>query len=61
WGLECLARGAQREAQRERAGQGKAKDRGVAVRMHEVTIAETPEGWQTSHSSLPYAAGNDEL
>src|SRR5258705_5167451 len=46
-GLEFLARGAQQQAKRERAGQGKAKDLGVAVRMHGSTIAEISRPWQT--------------
>src|SRR5258708_35931009 len=52
-GLEFLARGAQQQAERERAGQGKAKDRGVAVRMHGSTIAEISGAWQTPMFVIP--------
>jgi hypothetical protein len=46
--LEFLARGAQQQAERERAGQGEAKDRDVAMRMHGPTIAEESGVWQTT-------------
>src|SRR6202795_4877306 len=42
--LEYLARGAQQQAQRERAGQGKAKNLDVALRVHAMTIAEIKKG-----------------
>src|SRR5260221_14017961 len=51
-GLEFLARGAQQQAERERAGQGEASDRGVAVHMHEGTISEISGCWQTAPSGL---------
>ena len=38
-GVEYLARGAQQQAERERAGRGEAKNREVAMRMHGFTIA----------------------
>jgi hypothetical protein len=41
--MEYLARGAQQQAERERAGEGGAKNRKVAMRVHEFTIA--PAWW----------------
>ena len=46
WGVGYLAREAQQQAQRERAGRGKAKAGEVADRVHDQTIARRTADWQ---------------